>query len=89
MEFLPQKEATGTKALCALFESKATLQQCFSSSPRLNMASETDSVTVRDYPLQDRRSHNTFLKDTAASCLLEQLQVVLQYSAGHPNDTST
>uniref|UniRef100_A0A669B3P0 LIM zinc-binding domain-containing protein n=1 Tax=Oreochromis niloticus TaxID=8128 RepID=A0A669B3P0_ORENI len=65
MEFLPQKEATGTKALCALFESKATLQQGFSSNPRLNMTSEADNVTVRDYPLQDRRSHNTFLKNTA------------------------
>ncbi|XP_030608806.1 xin actin-binding repeat-containing protein 1 isoform X3 [Archocentrus centrarchus] len=65
MDFLPQRETTGTKALCALFESKATLQQGFNSSPRLNMISAADSMTVRDYPLQDRRSRNTFLKDTA------------------------
>lgn len=65
MDFLPQRETSGTKALCALFESKATLQQGFNSSPRLNVMPAADNMTVRDYPLQDRRSHNTFLKDTA------------------------
>lgn len=65
MDCLPQREPTGTKALRALFESKATLQQDFNSSPRLNSAAATGSKTGRDCPLQDRRSHNTPLKATA------------------------
>lgn len=64
MDFLPQKEASGTRALCALFESKATLQQSFNSSPRLNWTSATGSKTGRDCLLQGWRSHNTPLKDT-------------------------
>ncbi|XP_070775550.1 LOW QUALITY PROTEIN: xin actin-binding repeat-containing protein 1 [Enoplosus armatus] len=63
MDFLPQRESSGTKALCALFESKATLQQSFNSSPRLNSAAATGSKTGRDRPLQDWRSYNTPLKD--------------------------
>ncbi|XP_032387220.1 xin actin-binding repeat-containing protein 1 isoform X1 [Etheostoma spectabile] len=62
MDFLPQKDTSGTKALCALFESKVTLQQSFNSSPRLNSA--TDRNTGRDCPLQDWRSPNTPLKKT-------------------------
>lgn len=65
MDFLPQKESSGTKALCALFESKATLQQGFNSSPLLVSAAATGSKTGRDCPLQDRRSHNTPSKDTS------------------------
>ncbi|XP_075954822.1 xin actin-binding repeat-containing protein 1 [Anarhichas minor] len=57
MDFLPQRESSGTRALCALFESKATLQQGFNSSPRMNSASATGSNTVRDCPLLDWRSH--------------------------------
>ncbi|XP_037643199.1 xin actin-binding repeat-containing protein 1 isoform X1 [Sebastes umbrosus] len=64
MDFLPQKESSGTKALCAMFESKATLQQSFNSSPRLNSASATGSNTGRDCSLQGWTSHNTALKDT-------------------------
>ncbi|KAL7386772.1 hypothetical protein ABVT39_013399 [Epinephelus coioides] len=58
MDFLPQRESSGTRALCALFESKATQQRSFSSSPRLNSA----SAAGRHCPLQDWRSHSTFLK---------------------------
>nr|XP_046264333.1 xin actin-binding repeat-containing protein 1 isoform X2 [Scatophagus argus] len=64
MDFLPQKEPTGTKALCALFESKATLQQGFNSNPRLNLAAAAGSKTGRDCPLQDWRGHSTHLKGT-------------------------
>ncbi|KAI3375268.1 hypothetical protein L3Q82_021771, partial [Scortum barcoo] len=65
MDFLPLKNSSGTKALCALFESKATLQQSFNSSPRLNSAAASGSKTGTDCPLQDWRGHNTSLKDTA------------------------
>ncbi|KAM8728466.1 uncharacterized protein AB9X84_001753 [Acanthopagrus schlegelii] len=64
MDFLPQRASTGTKALRALFESKATLQQGYNSSPWLNAAAATGWKTGRDCPLQDWRSHNTPLKDT-------------------------
>ena len=64
MDFLPQRASTGTKALRALFESKATQQQGYNSSPRLNAAAATGWKTGRDCPLQDWRSHNTPLKDT-------------------------
>ncbi|XP_054452432.1 xin actin-binding repeat-containing protein 1 [Anoplopoma fimbria] len=57
MEFLPQRESSGTKALCALFESKANLHQGFNSSPRLHSAPTPGSNTVRDCPLLDWRSH--------------------------------
>ncbi|KAK1879564.1 Xin actin-binding repeat-containing protein 1 [Dissostichus eleginoides] len=60
MDFLPQREPSGTRALCALFESKAGLHKSFTSNPRLN----TGSKTERDCPLQDWRSPNTSLKDT-------------------------
>ncbi|XP_056247139.1 xin actin-binding repeat-containing protein 1-like [Seriola aureovittata] len=64
MDLLPQKESSGTRALCALFESKATLQESFHSSPGLNLRSAAGSNTKRDCPLQDWRCHNTPLKDT-------------------------
>ncbi|AWP04542.1 Hypothetical protein SMAX5B_006521 [Scophthalmus maximus] len=63
MDFLPQKESSGTRALCALFESKATLQQSIHSSPRLDYQSAAGSRTRGDCPLQDHRSHNSPLKD--------------------------
>lgn len=64
MDFLPHKEASGTRALCALFESKATLQQDYDSSPQLNSMPASGKTTGRDRPLQDWRSHTTPLKDT-------------------------
>ncbi|XP_072219088.1 xin actin-binding repeat-containing protein 1 [Leuresthes tenuis] len=65
MDFLPQKETSGTRALCALFESKATLEQAFNSSPGLNTVSTAGNKTRRDCPHQDRTSHNTPLKDAS------------------------
>ncbi|XP_062285370.1 xin actin-binding repeat-containing protein 1 [Scomber scombrus] len=65
MDFLPQKEASGTRALCALFESKATLRKGYDSSLRLNSMSAPSKKTGRDCPLQDRRSHTTPLKETS------------------------
>ncbi|XP_020506405.2 xin actin-binding repeat-containing protein 1 isoform X1 [Labrus bergylta] len=64
MESLPQRDTSGTKALCALFESKASLQQCFSSSPLCSVPNNS-SKTGRQCPLQDWRSHNTSLKETS------------------------
>uniref|UniRef100_A0AAQ5YJK7 LIM zinc-binding domain-containing protein n=1 Tax=Amphiprion ocellaris TaxID=80972 RepID=A0AAQ5YJK7_AMPOC len=58
MDFLPQRQTSSTRALCALFESKANLQN-YSSNPGLN-----SNNTGRDCHLQDRRGHNTLLKDT-------------------------
>ncbi|GLD51393.1 xin actin-binding repeat-containing protein 1-like isoform X1 [Lates japonicus] len=63
MDSLPQRESSGTRALCALFESKATLQQSFLSSSQLNVRSAAGSKTGRDCPLQDWRTYNTLLKD--------------------------
>ncbi|XP_038156445.1 xin actin-binding repeat-containing protein 1 isoform X1 [Cyprinodon tularosa] len=65
MDFLPQRETTGTRALRALFESKATLQQDYHSSPRLNCLPSASGKTVRDGPLQDWRSYNTLQKETS------------------------
>lgn len=56
MDVLPQRESSGTRALCALFESKATLQ--------LKRTSAAGSKTGRDWPLQDSRSYNGPLKET-------------------------
>ncbi|XP_074544707.1 xin actin-binding repeat-containing protein 1 [Halichoeres trimaculatus] len=64
MDFLPQRESLGTKALCALFESKASLQQSFSSQ-QLSSTPVHSSKMGREGPLQDWRGHNTPLKDTA------------------------
>ncbi|XP_050926111.1 xin actin-binding repeat-containing protein 1 isoform X2 [Lates calcarifer] len=66
MDSLPQRESSGTRALCALFESKATLQQSFLSSSQLNVRSGAGSKTGRDCPLQDWRTYNTLLKDSTA-----------------------
>ncbi|XP_062413714.1 uncharacterized protein LOC119209481 [Pungitius pungitius] len=57
MDLLPQREPSGTKALCALFESKATLQRGFNSSPRLHPASATGRNTGRGPPLLECRGH--------------------------------
>ncbi|XP_071399074.1 xin actin-binding repeat-containing protein 1-like [Centroberyx affinis] len=65
MDCLPQKEAGGTSALRALFESKAVLQQDSSSGPRLNMASANGSKTGRERPPQDLKGHSTPGKGTA------------------------
>lgn len=65
MEVLPHRETGGTRALCALFESKATLEQSFNSSPQLNCVSAAGCGTERDCPLQDLRGHNALLKDQA------------------------
>ncbi|XP_041659829.1 xin actin-binding repeat-containing protein 1 isoform X2 [Cheilinus undulatus] len=63
MEVLPQKESSGTKALCALFESKVSLQESFSSS-QLNSTPANSSKMGKEGPLQDWRGYNTPLKDT-------------------------
>lgn len=49
MDFLPQREVSGTRALCALFESK-TLMQRSSNSLRLK--------TTLEGPLQVWKNHN-------------------------------
>uniref|UniRef100_A0AAQ4R0L5 Xin actin binding repeat containing 1 n=1 Tax=Gasterosteus aculeatus aculeatus TaxID=481459 RepID=A0AAQ4R0L5_GASAC len=65
MDVLP----SGTKALCALFESKASLQRGFSSSPRLNPASaparstaggrgHTETTIQRAAQVEGRRAMN-------------------------------
>ncbi|KAM4557475.1 uncharacterized protein V3H82_017244 [Fundulus diaphanus] len=64
MEILPQREASGTRALRALFESKATLLQDYHSSPRLNSLSAASSKPAGDCPLQDWRRHSTSQKET-------------------------
>ncbi|XP_017276339.1 xin actin-binding repeat-containing protein 1 isoform X1 [Kryptolebias marmoratus] len=76
MDFLPQKEPSGTRALCALFESKATLQQDFNSSPRLNSTSATSSKTGRDWPLQDWRGYTTPLKETQRTTQVDGQKVM-------------
>ncbi|CAJ1071598.1 xin actin-binding repeat-containing protein 1-like isoform X2 [Xyrichtys novacula] len=75
MDFLPQKESRGTRALCALFESKASLQQSF-VSPRLNSVPVIGSKMGREFPLQDWRSHNTPSKDST-------IQKNTQVDGGH------
>ncbi|CAB1326800.1 unnamed protein product, partial [Coregonus sp. 'balchen'] len=72
MDYLPQRDRApeGTSALRALFESKATLQKDFSSSPRLNVASPASRVEVveagiqssekeKERPLGARRGYST------------------------------
>ncbi|XP_077391397.1 xin actin-binding repeat-containing protein 1 isoform X2 [Festucalex cinctus] len=59
MDVLPQRENSGTRALCALFESKAKLQQKSSCSPSLNSSMfARNGKRGGDCPPQDRRSHN-------------------------------
>lgn len=79
MDFLPQRVSSGTKALCALFESKATLQQSFNSSPRLNSATATGSKTGRDRPLQDWSGHSTPLKATTTQVCEFSARVITLY----------
>lgn len=54
MDFLPQRENSGTRALCELFESKAKLQQKSSGSS----SSARNGKTGGARPLQDRSSNN-------------------------------
>ncbi|XP_060939640.1 xin actin-binding repeat-containing protein 1 [Limanda limanda] len=63
MDCLPQKESSGTRALCALFESKASLQQDVNSSTRLGIKSAAGSKTRGGCPLQDQRGQNSPVKD--------------------------
>lgn len=66
MDFHPQCGSAGTKALCALFESKAAQEPGPSStntSPVLNSADAPDGKRDRARPLQDRRGHSNLLKD--------------------------
>lgn len=77
MDLHPQRESIGTKALCALFESKASQQQDLNSSPLLNSAAATGGRTGRDRPLQDQRSPNNLSKAPAiqvsefSSCVIK------------------
>nr|XP_043889596.1 xin actin-binding repeat-containing protein 1 isoform X1 [Solea senegalensis] len=59
MDVLPQRESAGTRALCALFESKANLVQ-----QSVHHSSSNLELIRGDCPLQDLRSHNTPLKNT-------------------------
>lgn len=67
MDFQPQHGSAGTKALCALFESKAAQESgssSASSSPTQSSAAATpQSKTDRERPLQDWRGHNNLLRD--------------------------
>lgn len=69
MDHLPQRDRApeGTSALRALFESKATLQEDFYSSTRLNIASPASRMVAgiqssemeKDRPLGARRGYST------------------------------
>lgn len=66
MDFYPQRGSAGTKALCALFESKAAQESASSStssSPTLHSAAAIASKRERERPLQDWRSHKNLLRD--------------------------
>lgn len=54
MDVLPQREPTSTKALCALFESKANPQPSLNSSPPQHSTAATGCKTRGERPLQDR-----------------------------------
>lgn len=58
MDFLPQKEQPSTKALCALFESKANPQSSLNSSPPLHSTTASGWKTRGERPLPDRGGHN-------------------------------
>lgn len=62
MDLHPQRESRGTKALCALFESKASQQQDLNSSPLLSSAAAAAGRTARERPLQDQTSPNNLSK---------------------------
>lgn len=65
MDLQPQRGPAGTRALCALFESKAAQESGPISSPTLNSAAAPGKKTWREHPLQDWRGHNNLLKVTA------------------------
>lgn len=58
MDFLPQKEHTGTKALCALFESKASPQPSLDSSPPLHSTAAAGWKTRGERPLPAGGGHS-------------------------------
>ncbi|XP_062336627.1 xin actin-binding repeat-containing protein 1 isoform X3 [Osmerus eperlanus] len=58
MDYLPPKEPVGTSALRALFESKVTLRQDCSSSPRLNVALSASNREKQCLPVV-KRAHST------------------------------
>lgn len=58
MDFLPQKQHPSTKALCALFESKANPQPSLNSSPPLHSTTASGWKTRGERPLPDR-GHKT------------------------------
>ncbi|KAM3605176.1 uncharacterized protein V6R79_021823 [Siganus canaliculatus] len=67
MDFHPLREPAGTKALLALFESKADPEKSLSSSsssPRLNTSTGTGSKPGRQRPLPDPRRTSTPAKQT-------------------------
>lgn len=58
MDFLPPREPTSTKALCALFESKANPRPSFNISPTQPSTAATGCKTREDRPLQARVCNN-------------------------------
>lgn len=58
MDSLPQKEHISTKALCALFESKASPQPSLNSGSPLHSTAATGWKARGERPLQDRGGHN-------------------------------
>ncbi|KAM4604672.1 xin actin-binding repeat-containing protein 1 [Polymixia lowei] len=72
MDHLPQREAAGTRALCALFESKAALQRDASCSPRLNTASAMGSKAGRDCPPVAWKGPSTPVKDTTTQRITQR-----------------
>ncbi|XP_078791616.1 xin actin-binding repeat-containing protein 1 isoform X7 [Oryzias latipes] len=91
MDFLPQKDTVGTRALCALFESKATLQQNYNSSPSLNSFSAVDGKARIDFPLQDSGSHNitpknAWIQRTTQEDIGKPMNGRYSRSARHPHD---
>lgn len=59
MDVLPQREPTSTRALCALFESKANPQPSFNSSHTLHSTAAGGGKTREERPLPDRVCNNT------------------------------
>ncbi|CAM9204023.1 unnamed protein product, partial [Lampetra planeri] len=77
MDFLPQKEASGIRALCALFESKQQQQQNVCSSPQLNSVSAGGRRTGSDCPLQGGRSQDAAIQHQTKPTV-DSLHVLLQ-----------
>ncbi|XP_056149787.1 xin actin-binding repeat-containing protein 1 [Lampris incognitus] len=63
MDCLPQREASSTSALRALFESKAARQQDFPSSPRPRSSSAMSSKTAQECRPVAWRGHSTPMQD--------------------------